>query len=91
MTATRTELIHQAITAALKPAVLEIEDESHLHAGHAGAKSGLGHFHVRVISAQFEGVSKLRRHQLVYKAVGSLMQTDIHALRMETLTPDETT
>jgi len=66
--------------AALQPTTLEIEDQSHLHAGHAGAKEGKGHFKVTITSAAFAGQSPIKQHRLVYNALGSLMQTDIHAV-----------
>jgi BolA protein len=67
---------------ALAPTVLEVEDESHLHAGHAGARDGRGHFHVRIASARFADLPAIARHRLVYEALGDLLTTDIHALRI---------
>ncbi|MBT2747976.1 BolA family transcriptional regulator [Lysobacter sp. ISL-42] len=78
-----------AIEAALAPSALEIEDESHRHAGHAGAQDGRGHFRVAVISDAFAGLSPIARHRAVYAAVGELMNTDIHALAISAKTPDE--
>jgi BolA protein len=75
--------------AGLAPAQLDIEDQSHLHAGHAGAEGGRGHFYVRVVSERFHGLPTLARHRAVYAALGDLMQTDVHALSLETLTPAE--
>jgi BolA protein len=77
------------LEAAFTPDVLEIVDESHRHAGHAGAKDGRGHFAVRIVSNRFEGVKPLARHRMVYAALGTLMQTDIHALSLEALSPTE--
>jgi len=74
--------IRERLTKALEPQVLEIIDESHLHAGHAGARDGRGHFHVRIASAHFHGLSRLAQHRLVYDALGDLMITDIHAVRI---------
>jgi BolA family transcriptional regulator, general stress-responsive regulator len=68
----------------LSPTTLEIEDDSAKHDGHAGAKTGLGHFNVRVHTAKFAGLSAVARHRLVYLALGDLMQTDIHALGIQT-------
>ena len=68
---------------------LEIEDESHRHAGHAGARDGRGHFRVDVVSAAFAGLNPIARHRAVYAAVGGLMETDIHALSIRARTPDE--
>ena len=84
----RIERMRLAMTALL-PAALEILDESHLHAGHPGARSGRGHYRMRVVSERFAGLNTLARHREVYAALGALMQTDIHALTLETLTPAE--
>ena len=86
MTAKRVEEIREALTRELAPQRLEIEDESHLHAGHAGAKDGRGHFRVTITSKAFEGLTNVQRHQLVYRALGELMRTDIHALSLSTST-----
>ncbi|HPO24768.1 MAG TPA: BolA family protein, partial [Arenimonas sp.] len=75
--------------AALKPASLEIVDQSHRHAGHAGARDGRGHFDVRIVSDAFKGKLPLARHRLVFAAVGNLMETDIHALSIKALSTDE--
>jgi len=85
----RITLIEAAIRNSLTPVELEVIDESHLHAGHAGAKSGLGHFRVNIVAEAFAGLRPLQRHRLVFDAVGDLMQTDIHALSINALTPDE--
>lgn len=74
---------------ALSPESVEIEDQSHLHAGHEGAKSGKGHFAVVVVSERFDGCKTLDRHRMVYHALGELMDTDIHALTITALTPGE--
>jgi BolA protein len=85
----RVERIRKELTAALAPLALDIEDESHRHAGHAGARDGRGHFRVRIVSAAFEGKSALARHRAVYAALGDLMQTDIHALAIDARAPEE--
>jgi BolA protein len=85
----RVEAIRQRLTASLAPIVLEIADESHRHAGHAGARDGRGHFRVHVVSAAFAGKAPLARHRLIYAALGDLMQTDIHALAIDAHAPDE--
>lgn len=85
----RVGAIRAAIEAALAPAALEIEDESHRHAGHAGARDGRGHFRVDVVSAAFAGLNPIARHRAVYAAVGGLMETDIHALSIRARTPAE--
>jgi BolA protein len=84
----RLERLRRAL-AKLAPTELDIADESHLHAGHAGAQAGHGHYRVRVVSERFAGLPTLARHREVYAALGMLMQTDIHALSLETLTPAE--
>lgn len=89
MSATRVEAIRESLAAALVPELLEIEDESHLHAGHAGARDGRGHFRVTIVSARFSGQSRLARHKLVYQALGPLMQTDIHAVAIQAFSPEE--
>jgi len=89
MTAERVGLIRQALDSGLHPEALEIEDESHLHAGHAGARDGRGHFRVTIVSEAFTGLRPLQRHRRIYEALGELMQTDIHALSIQAYTPDE--
>ncbi len=68
---------------SLEPLALEVIDESAAHRGHEGARDGRGHFRVRIRSAKFDGIRPLVRHRLVYEALGTLMQTDIHALAIE--------
>ncbi|MDO9106041.1 MAG: BolA family protein [Methylovulum sp.] len=84
-----TELIKNALTDAFKPDLLEIIDSSAAHAGHAGARSGGGHYHVTIIADAFEGKSSVQRHQLVYQALGDLMKQQIHALGINALSPSE--
>jgi BolA protein len=74
---------------ALAPQLLEIEDESALHAGHEGAKSGGGHYRMRLVSARFSGLARVARHRLVYDALDPLMRREIHALAMTLQAPDE--
>jgi BolA protein len=85
----RVERIRVAIDAALAPVALEVVDDSARHAGHAGAKDGRGHFNVDVVSEAFAGLAPLARHRKVYAAVGSMMETDIHALSIRARTPGE--
>lgn len=75
----------------LQPIEVEITDQSHLHVGHAGARDGRGHFHLKIISEQFEGRNPVQRHRLIYEAIGDLMESDIHALGIEALTRAEAT
>ena len=86
----RTEEIRQRLDAAFAPRELVIRDDGHLHVGHAGARDGRGHFHVRIVSKAFAGKSPLARQRMVYAALGKLMQTDIHALAMDVRTEEET-
>ncbi|HAZ60580.1 MAG TPA: BolA family transcriptional regulator [Gammaproteobacteria bacterium] len=69
--------------AALEPDLIELIDESHLHAGHAGAQTGRGHYRLSIRSARFHGLNAVARHRLVYGALGPLMQSDIHALSID--------
>ena len=83
------DLIKSLLTEALTPERLEIADNSQAHAGHAGAQSGGGHYHVLIVSYAFTGKSLVQRHQLIYKALGDLMKHEIHALGIEALSPTE--
>jgi BolA family transcriptional regulator, general stress-responsive regulator len=85
----RPERIRARLEEALAPEELSVEDESHLHAGHAGARTGRGHFRVRIVSQSFEGRKPLQRHRLVYDALGEMMHEDIHALSIEAYAPAE--
>jgi len=85
----RVAAIRAAIEHALAPVSLHVEDESHLHAGHAGARDGRGHFRVEVVSQAFAGLGPVARHRAVYAAVGALMQTAIHALAIRAQAPSE--
>jgi BolA protein len=85
----RIERIRACLEHSLTPLALDIIDESHKHAGHAGARDGRGHFRVRIVATAFAGLPLIRRHQRVYAALGDMMQTDIHALALETRAPDE--
>ena len=70
-------------------ATIQIEDESHLHVGHAGAAGGAGHFRVRVIDARFNGLQRIARHRLVYDAVSDWMPARVHALNIIAMTLEE--
>lgn len=83
----RVERIRQRLAQSLDPTVLEIEDQSHLHAGHPGARDGRGHFAVIIVSEKFAGSAPLKRHRMVYDAVGDMMETDIHALTIDAKPP----
>lgn len=75
--------IEQCLRAAFSPTYFELLDESHLHVGHAGAESGKGHYAVTIHSDLFSGKLPLQRHKMVYQALGTLMETDIHALSIK--------
>ncbi|MDT0635458.1 BolA family protein [Spectribacter hydrogenoxidans] len=89
MTAERVQRIREALITELAPNEIDVIDESHKHIGHAGARSGLGHFAVVIRSARFAGCSLLERHRLVYDALGDMMRTDIHAVSIRALAPDD--
>jgi BolA protein len=85
-----TDAIRERLTAALAPSRLDLTDQSALHAGHAGARpEGESHFRMLIVAATFAGKSRLERQRLVFAALGDLMHTDIHALSITALTPDE--
>jgi len=85
----RVERIRAALEAAFAPQSLDVIDDSHKHAGHAGARDGRGHFSVDIVSPAFAGMSPLARHRAVYAALGEMMDTDIHALSIRAGTPEE--
>ena len=75
--------------AVLDPVSLEISDESHRHAGHAGARDGGGHYVLHIVSAQFAGKNTSARHRMIYLALAEMMKSEIHALTIQAQTPDE--
>jgi len=84
------DAICQRLTVALAPSRLDLADESAHHAGHAGARpEGGSHFRMLIVAATFTGKSRLERQRMVFAALGDLMQTEIHALSITALTPDE--
>lgn len=85
----RRKEIEKRLTEAFRPETLGVEDESHLHEGHAGARDGRGHFRVLIVSREFTDKSLLQRHRMVYKALGDLMRTDIHALAIDAWSAEE--
>lgn len=85
----RVAQIETLLQAKLTPDHVAVVDESHLHAGHEGARSGGGHYAVTVVATQFAGLDTLKRHRLVYAALQEMMYKDIHALTIRALTPDE--
>jgi BolA protein len=81
--------IRALLEQAFQPVSLEIEDQSHLHAGHAGARDGKGHFQVDIVAAAFGGKPPIKRHRLVYEALGDMLETDIHALIIHASGPEQ--
>ena len=89
MTSDRPDRIRKELQEKFEPTELLIKDQSHLHAGHEGAKDGRGHFDVTIVSSAFEGQNRIQRHRMVYDALTQLLLTDIHALRIKAFTPGE--
>lgn len=85
----RPAAIRRQLEETFSPTEMLVKDQSHLHAGHAGAKDGKGHFDLTIVSATFTGQNRVQRHQAIYQALNDLLQTDIHALRIKALTPSE--
>jgi BolA family transcriptional regulator, general stress-responsive regulator len=84
------DTIRRKLTERFAPSRLEIEDQSHLHAGHEGARpGGETHFAVTIVSAVFTGESRVARQRLVYQTLAAELATQVHALSLTTLTPDE--
>jgi len=88
VTAERMAKIDSLLRAAFEPTELEVIDDGHRHIGHAGARDGRGHFVVRMVSAHFLGMAPLARHRAVYGALGTMMDTDIHALSLKLDAPE---
>ena len=80
--------IESVLRTTLAPSAIEVDDDSHLHAGHAGAREGR-HFTVRLTSARFTGLSRVARHRLVYDSLGSLADQGVHALAIVARAPEE--
>jgi BolA protein len=85
----RIERIRKRMQLALAPLELVLGDDSAMHVGHAGAASGGGHYSVRVVCPQFEGLRLVMRHRLVYDSVHDMMHDEIHALAITALAPSE--
>jgi BolA family transcriptional regulator, general stress-responsive regulator len=85
MNEARINQMHTLLEQAFQPSVIKINDDSQLHAGHAGAQSGKGHFSLEIKSKAFEGLRPIKQHQLIYGALGDMMQTEIHALAIKVL------
>ena len=87
MSLERIELIKEGLRN-LNPTKIEIEDEGHLHIGHAGAKSG-GHFKLNIVSESFRDKTTIERHRIIYKCLGDLMNTEVHAISIKAKYKDE--
>jgi BolA protein len=85
--ATREERLRQRLITEFRPLELIVEDESHLHAGHAGAAGGASHFRVRIVAEAFRGKPAVARHRMIYAALGELMTSEIHALAIDASAP----
>ena len=83
-----TSRIHQKLQVKLSPIELTVEDESHFHTGHAGAKEG-GHYRIKIVSNQFKGLNRIQKHQLIYSTLKDDFQNGIHALAIQAHTPEE--
>src|ERR1041385_4705162 len=85
----RVEEIRRRLTETFRPISLHVEDQSHLHPGHAGARSGGGHYSITIIAPAFAGKTPVQRHRMVYDAVRELMRNQIHALSIRASASDE--
>ena len=81
--------IEALLREALEPESMELVDDSHKHAGHAGARGGAGHYDLTIVSDRFSGVNTVGRHRLVYEALAEMMPAEIHALSIKAFSPDE--
>jgi intracellular septation protein len=86
--ASRADRLRERLESRFAPAQLLVEDESHLHEGHAGAAGGQSHFRIRIVAEAFRGLPSVARHRLIYAAVDDLMKSDIHALAIEAVSPE---
>lgn len=91
MSAETVARIREILSQQIPVIGLEIEDDSALHAGHAGARDGGGHYRVYIVSAAFEGCSRVQRQRMIYTALGDMMKREIHALAIRALTATEAT
>ncbi len=85
----RRKEISRRLKAAFSPETLGVEDESHLHEGHEGAKDGRGHFRVLIIAEAFDGKTMIERHRMIYRVLDEMMRLDIHALAIDAWAPGE--
>jgi BolA protein len=89
MNSDRRKLIEDRLSRTFSPVRLLVKDQSHLHAGHAGAKDGKGHFAVEIVSDSFREHSRIERHRMVFESLEDIMSSDIHALKIKAQTPTE--
>lgn len=89
MTADLTQRIEEILRKRFQPIHLELRDDSALHAGHPGATSGGGHYHVFIVSSAFEGRTLLEQHQMVNDALKEMIGKEIHALGLKTMPPSD--
>ena len=89
MSKKRVATIEKLLIAAFAPTELLVKDQSRLHVGHAGAQEGKGHFEVKIVSDKFAGQSRIARHRMVYDALGSFIDSDIHALNINAVSPSD--
>lgn len=87
LSATRLDRIRDRLRERLAPTLIEVIDDSHLHAGHAGARTGKGHFRVRIVAPVFAGLTPLQRHRLIYDSLAQIMAQDVHALSIDASAP----
>jgi BolA family transcriptional regulator, general stress-responsive regulator len=85
--ATREERLRRRLIEEFRPLELHVDDESHLHAGHAGAAGGASHFRIRIVAEAFRGKLPVARHRMIYAALGDLMKSEIHALAIDASPP----
>ena len=83
MSTARAAKIEGLLTKAFSPQELLVKDQSHLHAGHAGAQDGRGHFEIIIVADAFAECSRIQSHRLIYETLGDMMNTDIHALSIK--------
>lgn len=89
MSKERCDRIEEILSNTFAPSELVVRDQSHLHAGHAGARDGKGHFAVDIVSRSFAGLSRIECHRRVFEALGDMMETDIHALKIRARASDK--
>lgn len=85
----RVQNIEARLRTALEPESLDLVDDSHKHAGHAGARGGAGHYDLTIVSDRFTGVNTVGRHRLIYEALADMMPAEIHALSIKAYSPEE--